>query len=280
MSDVIKDFKFHMPVELVKSKNENETEDEWQIQGIASTDDEDLQGEVVNQEGLDISLLKAGRGLFNHDHLKGPENVLGQIEDAEFVDINGKKALFVKGYLFKEQERAKAYFNIMKSLKKSDLHRVHFSVEGKILRRSFDDPKKIVKARIDKVALTLDPVNPMTFCSLVKSLNSMNSEDAQIDEQIQVDMDEQVITITKSDILKTLAAGAGHANSPESRTGGEAMQMESLDRKSKKIHENKKKNKKKMLKSFLNNIISDFPDEDPSVIADIALEILKDKKGK
>src|SRR5690348_8997451 len=97
-----KDFKFYVPLELVKS--EKDGEDEWQIKGIASTPDEDLQGETVDQSGLDIGLLKAGRGLFNFDHQKGPENVLGQIEDAEFVDQDGKRCLMVKGYLFKHQD--------------------------------------------------------------------------------------------------------------------------------------------------------------------------------
>ena len=57
-----KDFKFHVPVELIKSED-----DQWKVKGIASTPDQDLQGEVIEQHGLDISALKAGRGLFNWD---------------------------------------------------------------------------------------------------------------------------------------------------------------------------------------------------------------------
>jgi hypothetical protein len=161
-------FKFYTPVELIKA--EKDGQEVWQIQGIASTDDQDLQGESIDQNGLDISVLKAGRGLFNWDHQKGPENILGQIEDADFVDHNGKKALMVKGYLFQHQERAKAFYNILKSLKKGSGSRVHFSVEGKIIARDLQDQKNIKKARIDKVALTLDPVNPFTYAQLVKSL--------------------------------------------------------------------------------------------------------------
>lgn len=173
--DIIKDFQFHVPVELVKADSEEDgAVDAWQIQGVASTAGEDLQGEIVDQNGLDITMLKAGRGLFNFDHQKGPENVIGQIEEAEFMESDGSKALFVKGYLFKHSERGKAFYNILKSLKKSDLHRVHFSIEGKILKRCLNNPKNIANARVDKVALTFDPVNPVTYCSLVKSLNAMN----------------------------------------------------------------------------------------------------------
>lgn len=196
--EIIKNFLFHVPVELVKSESDEEAVDSWQIQGIASTDEEDLQGEVVNQDGLDISLLKAGRGLFNYDHQKGPENILGQIEEADFIDQDGKKALFVKGYLFKNSERGKAFYNILKSLKKGTTHRVHFSIEGKILRRSFDNPKHIANARIDKVALTFDPVNPVTYCSLVKSLQALNKGEVEMPASQAVNEHKHLVQVLES----------------------------------------------------------------------------------
>src|SRR6185369_922744 len=107
-----KDFKFYVPLEL--EKGEKDGDEQWVVSGVASTGDEDLQGETIDQSGLDISMLKAGRGLFNWDHQKGPENVLGQIEDADFVTKDGKTVLMVKGYLFKHQDRAKAFYNILK----------------------------------------------------------------------------------------------------------------------------------------------------------------------
>lgn len=216
--EVLQSFKFHMPVDIVKSKSEeDEALDSWKIQGIASTDDEDLQGETVNQTGLDISLLKAGRGLFNHDHKGGPENILGQIEDADFIDHNGKRALFVKGYLFKNQERAKAYYNIMRSIKKGAAHRVHFSIEGKILQRSFDNPKAIAKARIDKVALTLDPVNPITYCTFAKSLAAINDD---ISKGNEIHLDPEVNPKLVDQMGKQLISG----NSEDSKLIEEAMQ--------------------------------------------------------
>lgn len=192
-----KKFNFHIPAEIFKS----EEEDVWRVRGIASTPDQDLQGELVDQEGLDISPLKAGKGLFNWDHQKGPENILGQIEEADFVDVEGKKCLMVDGYLFKNQERAKAFYNILTSMKKGNAPRIHMSIEGKILGRDPMNPKAIKKARIDKVALTMDPVNPYTYAELVKSLT------AKDDEQ-----EEQEFTISKSDlrdIVQTALEKAG-----------------------------------------------------------------------
>lgn len=223
--------------------------------------------------------------MFNHDHQKGPENILGEIEDADFIDHNNGKALFVKGYLFKHQDRAKAYYNIMKSLKKGSNHRVHFSIEGKILQRSFNNPKHIAKARIDKVALTLDPVNPITYCSFAKSLAFINEEISKgnledLEKEVGI---ENTIIITKEDVLKTLAAGAGYTKAPEARTNGEALQKESMDSKLKKISYDKKKNKKEMLKSIIDIFREEYPGEDPLMIAKNVISVYKDlinKKGK
>ncbi len=262
MSDednILKSFRFDIPVELIKSQKVNadgtESDDDdaldsWQIQGIASTNDEDLQGETVIQEGLDISPLKAGRGLFNDNHVPGITNVIGQIEDADFVTYNGKKSLLVKGYLFKHQEKSISYYNVMRSIKKGSAARVHLSIEGKILHRDPMNKSIIGKARIDKVALTLDPVNPNTFIDLIKALSEGNS-----------------------DLEKTMAAGIGHAGAPEDMTGGEVTGKESLDCKTKVVTYNKKKKKfnKSNVDLIIDGIRKSFPENDPIELAKMVL---------
>lgn len=213
MSD--KKFTVHIPVELIKSKSEDDSE-EWRVRGIASTDDEDLQGEIVDQNGVDISVLKAGRGLFNWDHQKGPENILGQIEKADFVEHNDKRALMVEGYLFKHQDRAKAFYNILRSVKKSSGPRVHMSIEGKILERDIRNPRSINKARVEKVALTLDPVNPYTFTELVKSLNA-EPENSETFVQVP-EIKEETLEISQSD-LEILIETAEKALVQEGKAG-------------------------------------------------------------
>jgi hypothetical protein len=278
-----KDFLVHIPVELIKG--EKDGEEQWTIRGIASTGDSDLQGESIDQEGLDISLLQAGRGLFNFDHQRGPENVVGQIEDAEFVMHEGKKALHVEGYLFKEQPKAQAFRNILKSLKKGSGPRVHMSIEGKILQRDHADNKRIKKARIDKVALTLDPVNPYTFAELCKSLNTPDApEMLQTPEggQVQIlENKEEMILISKKQLevlvetaQKAMSAGAGGADAPTSRTGGAAMQKESLEKNPKQMSYDKKKKKpnKAMVKSVIASLTKAFPSEDPLKLAEMAIE--------
>ena len=277
-----KDFKFYVPIELMKAEGESE---DWVIQGIASTPDEDLQGEVVDQNGLDISMLKAGRGVFNFDHQKGPENILGQIETADFIDQDGKKALMVKGYLFKHQDRAKAFHNILKSLKKGSGPRVHMSIEGKVLQRDFMNNKSIKKARIDKVALTLDPVNPYTYAELVKSLNSPEAVEfeAPVTEPAQ---DSENVVISKADLQvildyvnKAMTAGIGHASAPESRSGGAAMTKESLESKVKSVTygDKKKKDQKTVVKSLVESLSKAHPDENPLKLAELVIDAFFDK---
>jgi len=161
-----KTFQFHVPIDLIKA-GEDENGD-YKIAGLASTEHEDLQGEIVRKNGLDISYLKAGRGLFNFDHQKGPQNIIGLIEDAK-IDKAGLK---VEGYLFRHQPSAQGFVNILKSLKDKDKNRVQMSIEGKIVKRGGETGKTIEQARVEKIALTLDPVNPHTYANLAKSLVS------------------------------------------------------------------------------------------------------------
>lgn len=268
-------FKFSIPVDVKKSDETGA----WKIKGIASTQDPDLQGEEVLQEGLDISLLKAGRGLFNLDHKKDPEYVLGQIEDADFVKHDGKTALEVQGYLFDSQPKAKALYNIMQSVKKANGPRVHMSIEGKVLERDVLNPKKIKKARIDKVALTLDPVNPFTFADLAKSFNG----DAEIPGDTPESEDEITISRQKLEglieaVTKALAAGAP-SGAPGARTGGAAMQSESLDADAKTVthKEKKKKLDKGMVKSVVDSLWKAFPEKDPKDLVEMTIEAFIDK---
>ena len=280
MSDekLVKSFQIHIPVELEKSKDAD-GEDTWVVKGIASTGDMDLQGEMVDQNGLDISQLKAGRGLFNVDHQKGPENVIGQIEDAEFVKSDGKKVLMVKGYLFKHQPRAQAFYNIMKSVKPGAQPRVHMSIEGKILQRDAVNKSTIRNARIDKVALTLDPVNPYTYAELSKSLASGQVD--EIPEPAYLTMERtELEKAVQAAVEKAMAAGVGPALAPTQRVGGEAMTKESLDSKLKRIAKKDKKSQKRRLKSILQRMCELHPQEDPRDFMKVIAEKLKSLEGE
>jgi hypothetical protein len=160
-------FSVILPAEFQKSED-----GEWRVYGLASTPKRDLQGEVIDLKGLDLAPIQKGKGIFNWDHKEGPENTIGAIDTYK----KSEEGLYLGGYLFKEHDRAKAIYQIMSSLKKSDRGRVGMSVEGVIKKRSGDDGKVISKATITKCALTMNPVNTDTFADLVKSLSASEVE--------------------------------------------------------------------------------------------------------
>lgn len=245
MSENNKNFQFYLPVEIEKGQNEGE----WKVKGLASTEDIDAQNEVIVQKGLDISHLESGLGLFNYDHLRGPENVVGQITTA----TQKSEGLFVEGYLFKEQPKAQAIHNIMKSLDKSNNRRLKMSIEGKVLKRKGN---KILKAKVMNVALTLNPINGNTYAEFAKSFAAANdmTEDTKVsmsageesvlsssdtDSSLSSNMEKGFIDLELrlekiENIIKSLATGNYNA-APSTLTQGAALSQESLDKKKKKI---------------------------------------------
>lgn len=161
---------FWMPVTIAKS--ESAAAKKRIIQGIASTEDVDAQGESVLQNGIDFApLLKDG--FINADHQPGFENIIGQPLDAKIAHVdNGKPALWVKAVLFEGVPRADAAWSLLNSLEKgraegTTTRRLGWSVEGAVLERRGN---LIAKSVVRHVALTHQPVAYGTFADLAKSL--------------------------------------------------------------------------------------------------------------
>jgi hypothetical protein len=163
MNPVSKDdsFEFFMPVEAI-SKSEGK-DGKRLIQGIASTDDRDLQGEVVKQGGIDYSYFLK-HGYINDDHKDGPENKVGEPTECRLTP----GGLWIKAYLYKGKERADYWWDHITALATNESRRkVGFSIQGKILRR---DGMTILKCWLQDVAITASPVNTSTWAEIVKSL--------------------------------------------------------------------------------------------------------------
>lgn len=228
------DFKFNMPASLTKSD-----EGDWVVAGLASTNDVDLQGESIDQDGMDLTPVDQGKGWFNWDHQPGIENLVGTIDSYNKTD----KGLFVKGKLFKNKEKSKALYEVMSSLDKSDTGRIGLSVEGKILERDPNNPMKIKKCVISKVALTLNPVNTKTYAELSKSLNLESPLIKSIvASDISFDISKSEATFTVDQVLelvKAMAMDGGYTKAPNELTNGDAMATSSM------TSEEPKKKKKK-----------------------------------
>lgn len=137
------------------------------IQGIASTSSKDLQGEIVEQEGIDFTYFLK-HGYLNNDHKPGFENKVGQPTEAKLT----KQGLWVKGFLFENNKVSDDIWNLINSLETSgSSRRVGFSIQGKVQRRA---GSTIKKCWIQDIAITPAPVNATTWCEMAKSLSAQS----------------------------------------------------------------------------------------------------------
>jgi hypothetical protein len=241
------DFKFTIPAELSKGED-----GEWKVAGLASSSSVDRQGEIILPGGIDATPIEKGKGFFNFDHDNSPENTIGALDGYKKTPTG----MYVEGRLFKNHTRAKAVYEIMSSLNKGDRGRVGMSVEGKVLERDSKNPAIIKRCLIKNVALTLNPVNQDTYADIIKSMSSGEVEfdstgPAKTEEVKVVKSEEPTFTANQvvSIIEKALSIGAGNSQAPANLKGGDALGMESMDKK--KVDEPKKlkKKSKEMYKS-------------------------------
>lgn len=142
------------------------------IQGFASTDDEDLQHDVMIQNGIDTSPFLA-KGFFDWDHKSslGPQQLIGEPESCELRRIPGRgEGLFVKGFLYENNPLADAAWEMLQRTATGQSQRqLGFSIEGGVLPGGRFG-KYIKKAIVRHIAVTHQPVNPYTYAQLAKSL--------------------------------------------------------------------------------------------------------------
>lgn len=150
------------------------------ISGVVSSDAVDLQGDKIEQGGMEWDYFLK-RGWLNYEHLQGPENILGVPTKVEQVDLaSGKKGTRIEGYLLMNNPRVRDIVNTAKALEASGTGRtIGYSVEGQVLQRSAKDPKIITKARILNVSITAHPVNPDTSLEIIaRSLSAGMESDS------------------------------------------------------------------------------------------------------
>lgn len=301
-----KDRKFNVTIPASIQKGDD---GEWRVFGLASTPNRDQQGEVVDLKGLDLSPIEKGRGIFNFDHKKGPENTIGVIDTYK----KDNEGLYLGGYLFKEHDRAKAIQQIMTSFSKSDRGRMGMSVEGIIKQRNGKDGKTISKAVIHSCALTMNPVNTDTYASLIKSLSGAEVEfegdslgTDLIPEEVEgSNRNDGKLTFTPEQVVdlvqKALSVGNGYATStPGERSGGDALAQEDLDKEPKKVMDNMekacgkcgelgkackclkslKKGDSEFFKSQMNEVLTKLHDLYPGVSKSTLWEIFKERLNR
>lgn len=161
-------FEFFLPIQIEKAGDESK-DGERIVYGVASTEDLDLDEEIVSASGLKKSLnyfLKHGRIDYDHKSKDEPKYIIGEPISAHFDKSN---RFHLKGKLYKKgHEMADQVWGLMKA----GCTRLGWSIGGKVLKKAMQFDKslnkfvpKVVEALINHVAITPHPKNVNTFAT-------------------------------------------------------------------------------------------------------------------
>jgi hypothetical protein len=175
------DFNIFLPIEKGSAKEQG---GERFVYGVASTEDLDLDDEIVSASGLRKSMdyfLKHGRIDYDHKSKESPKFIIGEPIEGRFDSEN---KLHLKGRLYKGLEVADDVWKLLKA----DSTRLGWSIGGKVKKKvmAFDKSlarfvPKITEVFINHVAITPHPKNTHTHATstaygdFMKSLASPNT---------------------------------------------------------------------------------------------------------
>lgn len=165
----LEEFFFFVPFNKSTTTVYEDSEGKRIIEGIASTEDKDLQNEKVIQKGIDLSYFNK-HGTLNWDHKPEPQYIVGEPLDSRHTD----KGLYLKGLLYKDHQIADGIWELAKSMEKSGSSRkLGFSIQGRVLRKSNgpSGSKNIESCWLQAIAVTAHPINTHTYLDVVKALS-------------------------------------------------------------------------------------------------------------
>ena len=190
--------------------------------GIASTSDEDSDGEFLDPKGFDIKpLITSGMVNWHHQAKEHPDTIIGEPSKAEIRP----EGLYLETDLYPSSKVACDVWELANTLEKdSKTRRLGYSIEGKVLKRKSNDKnspdyKHIEKAVITGVAITHMPKNPKTFANIIKGEidDDFNEDEEKKNEEKALDTENgaalkkesvdsklKVTTFTKAEVLEKL----------------------------------------------------------------------------
>lgn len=159
------EFKFFLPIEKAGVAEKN---GERHVYGVASTEDLDLDNEIVGACGLKKSLdyfLKHGRIDYDHKSKDEPRFIVGEPVEASF---DGQNRFHIHGKLYKGLDIADQVWGLLKA----GSTRLGWSIGGKVIKKAMQFDKslnrfvpRVVEALINHVAITPHPKNVNTFAT-------------------------------------------------------------------------------------------------------------------
>ena len=199
-----KNIKFWLPASIKKAYDDNGNE-VMRLGGIASTIDEDSDGESLDPSGFDVKpLLESGVVNWHHQAKGQPKTIIGEPTKAELRKDEG---LYIETDLYPSSQVARDVFDLAKTLEKdSKTRRLGYSIEGKVLKRKSNDKKspdykKILKAVITGVAITHQPKNHNTFANIIKGKGVEDEGYEEVEEN-----DEEKESVIKKELNTQNAA--------------------------------------------------------------------------
>lgn len=216
----IDNFTFWCPLDIQKAVIDPETGQEvMRLGGIASTSDQDSDGEFLDPKGFDIKpLMRSGMVNWHHQAKGQPATIIGEPTKAEIRP----EGLYIETDLYPSSAIARDVFTLAETLEKdSKTRRLGYSIEGKVVKRKSNDKtspdyNKIVKAIITGVAITHQPKNHKTFANIIKgeideidedevvSSDSVPEDEKKVVKQTEGDEKKNMKPLTKADIIYQL----------------------------------------------------------------------------
>jgi hypothetical protein len=261
------DFRFFVPVEVddiekALNQSDNDRYKNMVIKGVASTNMEDTDEEILEPSGFDITPFKKS-GLINWEHLAksgGSKYILGEPVEASIKD----NQFHIKGKLWEHQQQARDLWDTLIAMKKSGSNRkLGWSIEGKAKKRDPFNKKRVLEARINHVALTFSPKNGATFADIIKGNNVPEDKELVWDETanggqvylLDISYDNGTrITIDKDfkiKVEKAVSTTSHAALIPESLEGNVKKQIKTIAKYKDKLDDNLMKKVSENIKKSL-----------------------------
>lgn len=192
-------FNFWLPMTIEKSgSDKKEPENRYAnmiFEGLASDASEDDEGESMTPNGFVLDrFLKTG--LINLDHLpsRAEKNKSAYWIGEPLAAYVKDNKFYVKGKLWEKSPEARAFWDKALQMEESgSTRKPGMSIEGKVLERDKDNPKKVKRALITNVALTFQPVNSNTYADIVKGKQSQDFVDYEFDTNKGFDDGDKII---------------------------------------------------------------------------------------
>jgi len=167
-------FRFYADALSISKAKNKDGKDVMRLGGIASTNDEDSDGEFLDPSGFNTKYLeKSGIVNWHHGAKSNPETIIGEPSKVK-IQPDG---LYLEVDLY-DSDMARKVYNLAQTFEKSSkTRRLGFSIEGKATERDKGNPKIIKKANITGVAITHMPKNPNTLAQILKGEGVFDEED-------------------------------------------------------------------------------------------------------